>query len=94
MNQANEEKRSVGRPRLFADHVLTPTENARRVRAKIKRIGHKLNVVSIENAEPGFIRITTERPAMVYKATADQAANIVTELTAAIKNAARPGATA
>lgn len=93
MNQANEEKRSVGRPRLF-DHVLTPTESSRRVRAKIKRVGHKLNVVSIENAEPGFIRITTERPAMVYKATADQAANIIAELTVVIKNAARPGATA
>ena len=91
MNQSDVTKRGAGRPRVFPDHILTKAEHARRGYERKQTIGFRLKDIAVESGESNLISIRSTKPKIAFCIDIDQAANIVTELTVIIKNAARSG---
>jgi hypothetical protein len=94
MNQTDVTKRGAGRPRVYADHVLSKVELAQRGYERRQTIGFRLKGIAVESGESNLISIRSTKPKIAFCIDIDQATNIVTELTAVIKNAAQSGAIA
>ena len=87
------EKRGAGRPRIFADHVLTQAELAHRCYERKQTVGFRLKGIAIETGESNLIRIRSTKPKVAFCIDIGQAAAMVAELTNAINAANQPGQT-